>query len=517
MVVRNVFVLFLSWGCVVAGCSGEVPEAEDGGRLDSSVGLPDASIDGDAGEDADGGGDAGADASLTDVGVAPDGGLSHFDGGPSNDAGHRDAGSSSGTDAGTNVDAGADTDAGAGPDGGAAFDGGSASDSGVESDGGTGADAGTNVDAGAGFDAGTNVDAGAGFDAGTNVDAGSNLDAGANVDAGSNLDAGAGCLSVAECPPAPSACASYICAGQCMLVNQPDGTPTSDAIPGDCMTLVCDGAGGTRAVVDDADVPVDGLVCTDDVCSSGVASNPAWPVGSVCGATNEICHHDVRCAQCTVAAFTGSGRLEAPADAAWNPAGDLTIEAWIAPRTITWTAPRRVIVAHNGLPSAFDVSFSVALDGSGRLVAGVSRFGSTFAEYTHPTPLPTNDFHHVAVVFNALQQELTLFLDGVPGQVWFTGVPEIRATNQELTIGDNHPDLPSAPFTGVIADVRLSSVARYSAAFTPVSYLTSDGDTLAHFPLDDPPLSTAAVDRGPSALDASVASPQVAFTPGGCR
>ena len=42
-------------------------------------------------------------------------------------------------------------------------------------------------------------------------------------------------------------------------------------------------------VNDDADLPVDGNACTDDVCTAGVPSNPILSTGTTCG-TSLMCN-----------------------------------------------------------------------------------------------------------------------------------------------------------------------------------------------------------------------------------
>jgi hypothetical protein len=60
------------------------------------------------------------------------------------------------------------------------------------------------------------------------------------------------------------------------------GTRTATQIAGDCLVNQCDGNGQVVSVNDDTDLPVDGKQCTSDVCTSGVASNPALPAGTPC-------------------------------------------------------------------------------------------------------------------------------------------------------------------------------------------------------------------------------------------
>ena len=73
-------------------------------------------------------------------------------------------------------------------------------------------------------------------------------------------------------------------AGTCGITYLPNGTPAGTGqTPGDCHTLVCDGAGNTTSMVDDSDVPADdGNQCTQETCVAGVPSHPSWPFGFPC-------------------------------------------------------------------------------------------------------------------------------------------------------------------------------------------------------------------------------------------
>ncbi|MCC6521854.1 MAG: hypothetical protein IT373_04270 [Polyangiaceae bacterium] len=84
-------------------------------------------------------------------------------------------------------------------------------------------------------------------------------------------------------------CTSHLCGVSFTTVD----TALSLQVAGDCLRLVCDGAGGTKQNVDTADLPVDGNECTSDVCSAqGVPSNPAngsGPCGNGGTCTNGVC------------------------------------------------------------------------------------------------------------------------------------------------------------------------------------------------------------------------------------
>lgn len=92
------------------------------------------------------------------------------------------------------------------------------------------------------------------------------------------------CSVTEDCPVPESACATRACAdGACVIVSLPEGTVLASQTDGDCSLRVCDGNGAETTVADDDDLPVDGSDCTDDLCTGGVASNPALPAGTACG------------------------------------------------------------------------------------------------------------------------------------------------------------------------------------------------------------------------------------------
>lgn len=224
---------------------------------------------------------------------------------------------------------------------------------------------------------------------------------------------------------------------------------------------------------------------------------------------------------CYDATFSNTGRVEAPTSPLFNPAGSFTLEAWIAPATVTSGLSRRVIAAHYGRAQDQNLAYRIALDSNGQLVATASRFGASSADYLHPTVLTAGTFHHVAMVVDTTAQTLTMYVDGVPGQAWFAGLSAINATTQPFTIGDYDASLTalaSSPFSGVISDVRLSNGTRYTATFTPAVRLAADAMTVALYPLDEAPGVSVRRDISGNGLHASVTSADVTATPAAsCR
>jgi len=106
------------------------------------------------------------------------------------------------------------------------------------------------------------------------------------------------CDDPSACAGTDTECQTRTCVGGvCGLSYATQGTAVTAQTVGDCQKVVCNGAGGTESVDDDLDLPVDGEVCTDDVCTVGVPSNPAVDANTDCG-TDLVCDGDGHCVGC---------------------------------------------------------------------------------------------------------------------------------------------------------------------------------------------------------------------------
>ena len=106
------------------------------------------------------------------------------------------------------------------------------------------------------------------------------------------------CNIVADCGVATE-CKSFTCTGgTCNQVNVASGTVTTAQTAGDCHRNQCDGSGNIVNAVFNGDVPVDGMECTDDVCTAGVPSNPPSATTQTC--TGGHCDGSGSCVGCTV-------------------------------------------------------------------------------------------------------------------------------------------------------------------------------------------------------------------------
>jgi hypothetical protein len=118
-----------------------------------------------------------------------------------------------------------------------------------------------------------------------------------------------GCVMASDCPGADTECQARSCtAGVCGVSFTAAGTPVASQTAGDCKRNECDGAGNIIAANNDADVPVDATVCTSDVCTMGVPSNPPTPAGSACSESGgKLCNGNGVCVECVVGTDCASG------------------------------------------------------------------------------------------------------------------------------------------------------------------------------------------------------------------
>jgi len=127
-----------------------------------------------------------------------------------------------------------------------------------------------------------------------------------DVSCGANKDKycdGAGacgaCNSPTQCPGLENDCSMRTCVAHvCGITFAPAHTPRAAGLQNaaDCHVVVCDGAGNSamKDDVDDTDLPVDGNLCTKDVCTGGVISHPLEAPATPCG-VNGACNAVGQC------------------------------------------------------------------------------------------------------------------------------------------------------------------------------------------------------------------------------
>jgi hypothetical protein len=116
------------------------------------------------------------------------------------------------------------------------------------------------------------------------------------------------CIAPEDCTDLPpdDDCQQRTCEnGVCGQTFTDANVPVNDALqsPGDCEVVVCDGAGDMESIDDDADPLVDGLECTEDLCSSGIPLNPPLDEGTDCSAG--LCNSTGICVGCLLPSDCG--------------------------------------------------------------------------------------------------------------------------------------------------------------------------------------------------------------------
>ena len=110
------------------------------------------------------------------------------------------------------------------------------------------------------------------------------------------------CATATDCVGQDTECRVRTCTNNaCGVNNIPVGTRTQTQTAGDCQANQCDGQGNIVPATDNTDLPVDNNLCTQDLCTAGVPSNPSLPQGTSCG-TNLVCNDQGICGGCNTAA-----------------------------------------------------------------------------------------------------------------------------------------------------------------------------------------------------------------------
>jgi hypothetical protein len=160
--------------------------------------------------------------------------------------------------------------------------------------------------------------------------------------------------------------------------------------------------------------------------------------------------------------------------------GDLTVEAWVKPNS---TAGIQVLL---GTDSGTAVALRIgSTSGDGKFFFTPDGAGAVDSGTVTAVP---GVWQHVAGVYDG--SEIRIYVDGtLAGTTTYNAgsfyVGAIRLGAEGALPGVNFLD-------GALAEVRVSSIARYTSDFTPAVYLADDADTVALYHLDDGAGATAA-------------------------
>jgi hypothetical protein len=192
---------------------------------------------------------------------------------------------------------------------------------------------------------------------------------------------------------------------------------------------------------------------------------------------------------------TNAAALVAPASAQYNP-HDFTVEAWVFR-----TGPGQIL---SYADSSGQNSFSLSIDPGDSARFTVNTATTTYDLSSGLTGVPLHAWTHLAGVWDTAYLKQRLYINGLQKQNTIPNAAP-RAIAGTLAIGNTDPAHSTPyPFQGVIDEVRVSSVARYSAdSFTPIGRYSADANTLALFHLDEAS-GRLAVDASPLANHAAL-------------
>lgn len=231
------------------------------------------------------------------------------------------------------------------------------------------------------------------------------------------------CVSASDCPGADTECQARTCnAGVCGFAFTAAGTPVSVQTAGDCQQSACDGSGSVVSVADNADLPVDGNQCTNDVCTSGVPSNPPLAAGTACSQSGGVeCDGAGAC----VGSPTVTGT--SPADATSSVAG-ATIAVTFS------TAMNPATLSAQTSAGACAGAVQVSLDGFASCIAlgaaaPVMSAGDTVATFTAAPGLLVNRTYRVRVTTAATSAA------GISMGAQYTSASGFETTSPDLCAG----------------------------------------------------------------------------------
>ena len=199
-----------------------------------------------------------------------------------------------------------------------------------------------------------------------------------------------------------------------------------------------------------------GLTASDSVDGNhGTIYGATWTTGQVGGALS----------------FNGvDDYVEIPDDNSLDIIGDLTLEAWIEPDRVYYTAQGEII----GKWVAGDASYWFAIR-DGQLQMRISATGSDYynIEETSDANLIIDTWYHVVGVYDASEQDIKLYINGVEESTTVEGIipPIIHSGSENVKIGGFYPGYY---FDGIIDEVaiynRVLSLAEIQQHYQDVNY-----------------------------------------------
>jgi hypothetical protein len=224
---------------------------------------------------------------------------------------------------------------------------------------------------------------------------------------------------------------------------------------------------------------------------------------------------DLAHAACPALLLDGTGYVTAPALAALVPPASLTVEIWVYEPMLR---PGLIAEAYDPASSPPFPVWALTVDTGGGLglIANEQTGGNALGI---TSGLTTDHWRHLAGVFDAAASKYALYLDGHQIAEGTTLNNQLRmVASPTLRVGRYPPGIPGSDvgYEGYLAELRISSVARYTSDFVPQKNFEDDADTVALYPFDEPG-GTVAHDQSVHHNDATLLEGAVFASPPTCR
>jgi hypothetical protein len=193
---------------------------------------------------------------------------------------------------------------------------------------------------------------------------------------------------------------------------------------------------------------------------------------------------------CPVLALNGSTGHAVGTDTIYPTGSALasfTVEAWVNPTFM----PSGNQIGFIASDDAYSLGYRLHPSGTMQMVFSVWGPGNTNVTFLESGygGFWIQQWNHVAAVFDANTRQARVFVNGVAGPARTVDLDTFGIYSDTFTVGA----LSSAgPFlvNGYIDDLRVSTVARYSATFVPPDALAVDGFTAALYRFSEPSTAT---------------------------
>lgn len=171
--------------------------------------------------------------------------------------------------------------------------------------------------------------------------------------------------------------------------------------------------------------------------------------------------------------------------------GNLTLEAWAYPSI----GSIMFLIAKDGVDNTR--SYYLAVLATGKVRCLVSSDGAAIAYFTTTATLSSDVWRHLACVYDATSQTLSVYIHGINQTGTLTNAVPAAIFDSAIDFRIGDAVRQHLYFNGTKDEVRVSNITRYTGNFVaPSSEFTDDADTMALWHMNEGTGQTASDDSG---------------------